>query len=152
MAAGQGAQEHGTGREIYSTCELLVRLAAAAFDRVAEKYAFQGGHRSPSHSLLDGRSKEAPLRPLRKWRYLRRGLSPFPPSSPFLRPETNSPTFCSAEQSSESKSRLNLKNFHETRRGLRGISYSGIRLMKYAKLGRQRRWLLSFLGGEKHRR
>ena len=48
MAAGQGAQEHGTGREIYSTCELLVRLAAAAFDRVAEKYAFQGGHRSPS--------------------------------------------------------------------------------------------------------
>ena len=113
MAAGQGAQEHGTGREIYSTCELLVRLAAAAFDRVAEKYAFQGGHQSPSHPtpfwMEEAKKPLAPLRPLRKWRYLRRGLSPFPPSSPFLRPETNSLThflFCRTKQRVEVKIKL----------------------------------------------
>ena len=66
---------------IQPTCEILVRPAS---DRLTEKYAFREVVDPPALPCPNGRRLRSPLPPpvLRKWRYLRRGLRPFPPFSP----------------------------------------------------------------------
>ena len=116
-----------------------------AFDRLAGKYAFQGG-RSLIPFWMDGRSREIPVAQEMEVPAARiESISSFFAPSPFLRPKT--PSLFFSEQSRRSKLRLNLNNFHKkgTKRDL-GFWYP----LNEICIASQKRRLLSFPGGEKH--